>query len=210
MTKFRSEAFEPRLRKPAGLSLSTRRAVAGEAEEGATWVSRSGSPLGNFAMPAASCWTDDRVQTLTRLWRDGLSASQIARTLAGGLTRNAVIGKVHRLGLSGRAAPSPPVPRVQRETRSRRGVERRAPAPSRSAPTRVPTPPPPSVGAATILTVRRGQCRWPIGDPRDGGFSLCGCSSVRGAYCAGHAELAYRPLARKPPRDHLLKLAGLA
>ncbi len=50
-------------------------------------------------------WTDDRVATLTKLWADGLSASQIAAEL-GGVTRNAVIGKVHRLGLSGRAKPT--------------------------------------------------------------------------------------------------------
>ena len=47
-------------------------------------------------------WTDERVETLKKLWTDGLSASQIAAEL-GGITRNAVIGKVHRLGLSGRA-----------------------------------------------------------------------------------------------------------
>ena len=49
-------------------------------------------------------WTDERVELLKKLWLDGLSASQIAKQL-GGVTRNAVIGKVHRLGLSGRAAP---------------------------------------------------------------------------------------------------------
>ena len=47
-------------------------------------------------------WTDERVELLKKLWSDGLSASQIAAEL-GGITRNAVIGKVHRLGLSGRA-----------------------------------------------------------------------------------------------------------
>jgi len=46
-------------------------------------------------------WTEDRVEVLTKLWAEGLSASQIAKQL-GGVTRNAVIGKVHRLGLSGR------------------------------------------------------------------------------------------------------------
>ena len=46
-------------------------------------------------------WTDERVARLTKLWQDGLSASQIAADL-GGVTRNAVIGKVHRLGMSGR------------------------------------------------------------------------------------------------------------
>ncbi|HEY9218643.1 MAG TPA: GcrA family cell cycle regulator, partial [Phenylobacterium sp.] len=52
-------------------------------------------------------WTEERVEILKKLWQDGLSASQIAKQL-GGVTRNAVIGKVHRLGLSGRAAPSKP------------------------------------------------------------------------------------------------------
>jgi GcrA cell cycle regulator len=50
-------------------------------------------------------WTDERVERLKKLWADGLSASQIAGEL-GGITRNAVIGKVHRLGLSGRAKSS--------------------------------------------------------------------------------------------------------
>src|SRR6516164_8441750 len=50
-------------------------------------------------------WSEDRVEQLKNLWTEGLSASQIARAL-GGVTRNAVIGKVHRLGLAGRASPS--------------------------------------------------------------------------------------------------------
>ncbi|MEG1451296.1 cell cycle sigma 70 cofactor GcrA [Brevundimonas sp.] len=53
-------------------------------------------------------WTEDRVGALKKLWLEGQSASQIAKALGGGVTRNAVIGKVHRLGLSGRAAPSQP------------------------------------------------------------------------------------------------------
>ena len=53
-------------------------------------------------------WTDERVETLRKLWLDGKSASQIAAELSNGITRNAVIGKVHRLGLSGRVkAPAP-------------------------------------------------------------------------------------------------------
>src|ERR1700740_1674741 len=62
-------------------------------------------------------WTDERVELLKKLWSDGLSASQIAAEL-GGITRNAVIGKVHRLGLSGRAkSASAGAPR-QRKARS--------------------------------------------------------------------------------------------
>src|SRR5438045_4959711 len=73
-------------------------------------------PAGNQGKRLMS-WTDERVELLKILWGDGLSASQIAGEL-GGITRNAVIGKVHRLGLSGRAkAPSSSVPR-QRKPRT--------------------------------------------------------------------------------------------
>src|SRR3954464_10249800 len=59
-------------------------------------------------------WTDERVELLKKLWADGLSASQIAAEL-GGVTRNAVIGKVHRLGLAGRAkSPSSAAPRPRK------------------------------------------------------------------------------------------------
>src|SRR3981189_3878589 len=59
-------------------------------------------------------WADERVGTLKKLWADGLSASQVAAEL-GGITRNAVIGKVHRLGLSGRAkSPSSAAPRPRK------------------------------------------------------------------------------------------------
>ena len=73
-------------------------------------------------------WTDERVELLKKLWLDGLSASQIAKQL-GGVTRNAVIGKVHRLGLSGRAAPSQPARPVFKAPRPPRPVQ--APAPRR-------------------------------------------------------------------------------
>ena len=51
-------------------------------------------------------WTDERVALLKKLWMEGHSASQIAGELSGGVTRNAVIGKVHRLKLSARAKPA--------------------------------------------------------------------------------------------------------
>jgi GcrA cell cycle regulator len=64
-------------------------------------------------------WTDERVELLRKLWNQGLSASQIAAELANGITRNAVIGKVHRLGLSGRAkTPSSQVARPRKVTRA--------------------------------------------------------------------------------------------
>src|SRR2546430_450563 len=81
-------------------------------------------------------WTDERVETLKKLWPAGLSASQIAKQV-GGVTRNAGIGQVHRLGLSGRATPSQPTrtackaPRPPRPAHSappiRRSLERAVP-----------------------------------------------------------------------------------
>ncbi len=59
-------------------------------------------------------WTDERVATLKKLWMEGLSASQIAGELGEGVTRNAVIGKVHRLKLSGRAKPAASAPRARK------------------------------------------------------------------------------------------------
>ncbi|MEW5420485.1 GcrA family cell cycle regulator [Amorphus sp. 3PC139-8] len=64
-------------------------------------------------------WTDERVSLLQKLWSEGLSASQIATQL-GGVSRNAVIGKIHRLGLSGRAkTAAQPRPRKQRPATSK-------------------------------------------------------------------------------------------
>ena len=64
-------------------------------------------------------WNDERVETLKILWNQGLSASQIAGELGHGITRNAVIGKVHRLGLSGRAkVPSAATSRPRKVTRT--------------------------------------------------------------------------------------------
>ena len=62
-------------------------------------------------------WTDERVSLLKKLWMEGLSASQIAAELSGGVTRNAVIGKVHRLKLSARAKPANVSPRPKAAAR---------------------------------------------------------------------------------------------
>ncbi len=63
-------------------------------------------------------WTEERVELLKKLWLEGLSASQIAGVLGEGVTRNAVIGKVHRLKLSGRAKPASAAPRVRATPRT--------------------------------------------------------------------------------------------
>jgi GcrA cell cycle regulator len=134
-------------------------------------------------------WTDERVEQLKSLWADGLSASQIARAL-GGVTRNAVIGKVHRLGLAGRASPS--------------RVERPRTSVSHKAVVRVSAPEPEIVEEdpvvlddgqfATVLTISDRMCRWPIGDPAENQFHFCGRKPKGGSpYCEAHARKAYQP-----------------
>lgn len=161
-------------------------------------------------------WTEDRVDVLKKLWAEGHSASQIAKQL-GGVTRNAVIGKVHRLGLSGRATPSRPVKRPPRLARPKPQVM--ADGTVRTPPARTPNsaasestkaaekaammamPPLPlnDGEAATILTLRDSMCKWPIGDPADPNFAFCGRKAECGPYCKDHAKIAFQP-ARKRDR----------
>ena len=150
-------------------------------------------------------WTDERVTTLKKLWLDGLSASQIAKQL-GGVTRNAVIGKVHRLGLSGRAAPSQPARPAFKAPRPARPAATTMPSAPRRVIAAEPAPLPavaqqPSVpafraeepGSATVLTLGAHMCKWPIGDPSTDGFTFCGRRSSDGPYCNEHARVAYQP-----------------
>ncbi len=146
-------------------------------------------------------WTDTRTERLKALWAEGRSASEIAGLL-GEVTRNAVIGKVHRLGLAGRQTTSrQPGPRRTSPRRHRSGrVELRLP-PSRFVRAASPLPPsPPSPVAALMLPLRQlrdDQCRWPIGDPRQAGFGFCGCQKAPGIpYCGHHAAIAYNPAGR--------------
>lgn len=152
-------------------------------------------------------WTDERVETLKKLWQDGLSASQIAHEL-GGVTRNAVIGKVHRLSLSGRAKPAGAVaarPRRQRNatvTRHNRPLTvgntalkvhtiaepRRVVVPMEDIVVPIPL-------RATILTLTDQTCKWPIGDPSSEDFCFCGHKPRESMpYCEYHARVAYQPV----------------
>jgi GcrA cell cycle regulator len=145
-----------------------------------------------------SGWSETRVTTLSQLWLDGLSASQIARQL-GGLTRNAVIGKVHRLGLSGRPpAPAPArlprtaTPRPQRPRRAFTAAPGRRKSPARS-PIQVFAPPPEGPGLIGDMALLGAHlCKWPFGDPKSPDFSFCG-RQAEGRYCAAHEQKGVRP-----------------
>jgi GcrA cell cycle regulator len=153
-------------------------------------------------------WTDERVEHLKKLWSDGLSASQIAGEL-GGITRNAVIGKVHRLGLSGRAkAPSAAAPRQRKQRtpghvfRAMRTATRGNTALAHALPAYEIEPEPEPVEnvipigqRCTILDLTDAKCHWPIGDPGQSDFFFCGGKSVGTMpYCGYHARVAYQPV----------------
>lgn len=167
-------------------------------------------------------WTDERVELLKKLWADGLSASQIASQL-GGVTRNAVIGKVHRLNLSGRAKPASSQARP-RKTRQPTASHRPAARPMISGNTALkvqPSPAPRRVHVqvpfedlvvpislkVSLLALNDQMCKWPIGDPGAEGFHFCGHRSFNGLpYCEYHSRLAYQPVndrRRDRDRDHL-------
>ncbi|WP_370312310.1 GcrA family cell cycle regulator [Sagittula sp.] len=91
-------------------------------------------------------WTDERVEMLKKMWSEGQSASQIAKEL-GGVTRNAVIGKVHRLGLSNRAGSAPAPAEAKPEAKPQAAKPKPAPKPA-AAPEAKPAEPAPAPAAA--------------------------------------------------------------
>jgi GcrA cell cycle regulator len=150
-------------------------------------------------------WTEERVELLKKLWADGLSASQIAAEL-GGITRNAVIGKVHRLGLSGRAkspsssAPRPRKPRAPGMLRVSRGAIRGNTA---LAYDYVVEPEPelieiPIEQRKNLLQLTEATCHWPVGDPGSPDFFFCGGDANEGSpYCNYHSRVAYQPASER-------------
>lgn len=137
-------------------------------------------------------WTDERVDVLKAKFADGLSASQIAGVL-GGVTRNAVIGKLNRLGMHrGGWSPTTRPPSDRQRAGSRNSSER-----ARTGISRAPAPPPrsrsldgsldplvietpvedfaiPAEQRRTVLTIGEGECRWPVNEPGADDFFFCG------------------------------------
>jgi GcrA cell cycle regulator len=169
-------------------------------------------------------WTDERVEQLRKLWLDGKSASQIAAELANGITRNAVIGKVHRLGLSGRVkSPTQAAPRPRPAAKPSNPAPRREASPRPSAPMsrgntalayapRMEAEPVirpmeevviPMSERVTIMELKEAMCRWPLGDPATSEFRYCGAKSPVGTpYCSHHSRIAYQPAQdRRRERD---------
>jgi GcrA cell cycle regulator len=121
-------------------------------------------------------WTQELIGDLTRLWSEGLTTSEIGKKL--GISKNAVVGKAHRLHLSARPSP---IRRLARGSviKALSPAPMHAPRPAQSAPKRV-------------VELSAHGCRWPIGHPGDSDFHFCTDRALVGKpYCAEHAALAY-------------------
>ncbi|MDR3510679.1 MAG: GcrA family cell cycle regulator [Caulobacteraceae bacterium] len=160
-------------------------------------------------------WTEKRIETLKRLWCvEGLSSPQIAERFGPELSKNAVIGKITRLGLKkfGHAAGvRPKVPRAPRPKPVRRiappatTVSATPPAPIAkltAAAVEVIAPANDSIpGGLRFIDRRRGQCSWPLGEllgPATWDMPVCGVDvHGDGPYCRHHASGAFKPAPQK-------------
>ena len=166
-------------------------------------------------------WTDERIERLKKMWADGATASQIADEL-GGVSRNAVIGKVHRLKLSSRGRATAAPARQKKATQASGGSKSvsRATSVSRSVTT--------SIGATALqqqfdaepvarhylrpvenvvvpisrrlqlVQLNERTCKWPNGDPLSEDFHFCGNESAEsGPYCSYHAKIAFQPASER-------------
>ena len=150
-------------------------------------------------MPAGIGWTDERVALLKKLWGEGLSCSQIAKRIDASVTRCAVIGKIHRLGLSGRTChrdPKPKRPKTQRSVWFK--PVSRVPIPTE------PLPPPHETDIARVAFVdlQDTHCKFVCGEPK-GPYEkqFCGQPRHKGLpYCEVHSQRCFQvPV----PRNYL-------
>ena len=140
-------------------------------------------------------WTEEAVAKLTQMWADNMSSGQCAVEF--GLTRNAIIGKVHRLGLMGRKCDKPSHRKGRPKVDRRTVFKQRIPF--------VPiihnqVPEPDSALRVTFAELEVHHCRFPIGDPQEPNFMFCGANrSDTLPYCAFHANIVYAKHVRIDP-----------
>ena len=132
------------------------------------------------------------------LWQQGKSGSEIAAILGDGLTRNAVIGKINRLGIAKRAVRYTPPKKGEppkKVAKPQKHIVERIVARDDESSFECA-----SVGGVGFLDRTHCQCAWPHGDPRDlSSFLFCGAATAREGvpYCSGHMALAYVPTSRR-------------
>ena len=115
-------------------------------------------------------WTEDKIKKLKKMWQVGKTTAEIAKNL--GMSKNSIIGKVHRLNLTARSSPIKTEPVLKKKA------------------------PPKKVGIVRLIDLKINTCRWPIGDPKDEDFHFCGEPTVTGKpYCLVHCQEAYLNMA---------------
>jgi GcrA cell cycle regulator len=156
-------------------------------------------------------WTKKRIALLSELWLCGHSSGECARRL--GVSRNAAIGKLRRLGLLGRERPQLPTMRlrlpparmllktteqVSKPPQKPRKRQNQRPLPP-PEPYKAPTPPPlPPIGSYRLLDLRHNSCRWPEGDGPI--YVFCGRPQAsQSSYCEEHTRRSLSGLARGTP-----------
>jgi len=143
-------------------------------------------------------WTEEREQKLKMLWEKGYTASQIAEMLGGDTTRNAVIGKAHRLKLAARvASKQSKSPKKQDEAsnlnREERYISRKSKFKSMLLDKNFEVENP-----KKLEELSDKNCRWPIGHPDEENFYFCGRNPVEGfSYCKLHVLYAFQPKNQK-------------
>lgn len=175
-------------------------------------------------------WTDELIEEAKALNAEGLSAAEIAAAIGHGFSRNAVIGKLHRLGLTlgGHGLQLKPEDKEEREIRRRArrqqtgrqgGYARAALFKPRPKPEIPPAPENdadiPLEQRRTLLGLESDQCKWPVGTPGSSDFFFCGATQERGLpYCKTHCIRAYRAPGRQSDEDreasHAARLRHLA
>lgn len=147
-------------------------------------------------------WTDEAVEELKRMWDRGMTTGQIAKAL--NVTKNSIIGKVHRLCLTARPSPikkvsakeiSKSTPTVKQNKSIKTTKKDRMPAKEVSAKEtveKIPAALPAEEVNIPLVKLDNHTCRWPLGDPRDDDFCFCGKRVKTGqTYCEEHAAVAY-------------------
>ena len=143
-------------------------------------------------------WTEDREQRLKKLWEKGYTASQIAEMLGEGTTRNAVIGKAHRLKLAARVASKQSKSPKKQDTASvpnkqERYISRKSRFKSLLLDKNFQVENP-----KKLEELSDKNCRWPIGHPDEENFYFCGRNPVEGfSYCKLHVLYAFQPKGQK-------------
>lgn len=149
-------------------------------------------------------WTDEAVEELKRMWDRGMTTGQIAKAL--NVTKNSIIGKVHRLCLTARPSPIKKVPAkkapaVKKESSKPVKESRKTSSTSLTKKEEKNTTEPASFVEETnipLVKLDNHTCRWPLGDPRDDDFCFCGKKVKTGqTYCEEHSAVAYVKAGRK-------------